>query len=38
MCSAGGGREIVNCGEINNYKRPNELKTLLERSKYWLYG
>ena len=25
-------------GEINNYKWPNELTTLLERSKDWLYG
>ena len=23
--------------EINNYKWPNELTTLLERLKYWLY-
>ena len=32
-----GSGNSKNMGEINNYKWPNELTTLLERSKYWLY-
>ena len=32
-----GGEGIVNCGEINNNTWPDELTTLLERLKCWLY-
>ena len=32
-----GGEGIVNCREINNITWPNELTTLLEKLKYWLY-
>ena len=38
VCTRVGGRGIVNCGEVNNKNKneANELKTLLQRLKYWL--